>query len=536
VRNKRRLSHSRATTTRASPKDGNRQHGTVCESLNCKSNPEVGNNVSMLQLVEALRTISDKGSHEKLSNQNTVPEFDPACKEQTISMWIHKVNECAVIYNWTDRQTVHFALPKLKGLAQKWYAGLSTVMFSWPEWQEKLKLAFPSDDNYGQLLTTMLAKRARFNDSLEEYFYDKIMLLNRCEVSGKRAVDCLVFGIDDRSVRLGAEAARFESPDQLLPFLKSAKNSSYIDRKARTRADAKPEVIQRNTNSDRPIKCFNCLEDGHYKSQCPKPVVKCNKCMRFGHTTDACRSNASRNLDNLNKMTKPVMCLESAETKSSKYFKQAIVNQCVCKCFIDFGSSVTLIKESFAADLSLVFEIDNTLPNLKGFGDAIVRPLGKCVLEIEIDAAKARVECMIVPDDVMEVPLLVGQTFTEQSHVLVEKDSTSLRISSSDDGLDGRVKLTCVTDTTINGLTIVEFVTDSVYTGEVYIDGSTRYQSGREHYIVQGLFSVNEGRGIALVKGLSPRPFVLNKGSLLARCKRAEEAPLEDTILEKVSA
>lgn len=97
------------------------------------------NNVTMSQLIEALRTIGDKSSHDKLSNQNTVPEFDPACKEQTIAMWIHKVNECAVIYNWTDRQTVHFALPKLKGLAQKWYAGLSTVMFSWQEWQDKLK-------------------------------------------------------------------------------------------------------------------------------------------------------------------------------------------------------------------------------------------------------------------------------------------------------------------------------------------------------------------------------------------------------------
>lgn len=71
----------------------------------------------------------------------------------------------------------------------------------------------------------MLAKRARFNDSLEEYFYDKIILLNRCDITGKRAVDCLVFGIEDRSVRLGAEAARFDSPEQLLPFLKSAKNS-----------------------------------------------------------------------------------------------------------------------------------------------------------------------------------------------------------------------------------------------------------------------------------------------------------------------
>lgn len=289
----------RAHTREASPRGRKRQSEVVCESLKCISPAD--NTVTISQLLDALRTISDKGSSEKLSNQNTVPEFDPANKEQTIAMWIHKVNECAVIYNWTDRQTVHFALPKLKGLAQKWYAGLPTVMFSWIEWQDKLKLAFPSDDNYGVLLSAMLAKRATFNDSLEEYFYEKIMLLNRCGLTGKRAVDCLVLGIDDRSVRLGAEAARFLSPDQLLPFLKSAKNSSISDRRVETRTDGRSEHTHKGAVIDKNAKCFNCQQEGHYKSQCPKPVVKCEKCMRFGHSSDSCRFNFSKAVDNVSK-------------------------------------------------------------------------------------------------------------------------------------------------------------------------------------------------------------------------------------------
>lgn len=147
---------------------------------------------------------SRKNSKETFSNINVVPEFDPSLKNQTISNWLTKVNECAVLYEWSERQTIHYALPKLVGVAKKWYEGLPTLLFSWAEWQVKLSSAFPSDENYGQMLTDMLAKRARFGESLEEYYYEKVALLNRCDIVGKRAVECILFGIDDRSVRLGA--------------------------------------------------------------------------------------------------------------------------------------------------------------------------------------------------------------------------------------------------------------------------------------------------------------------------------------------
>lgn len=211
-----------------------------------------------------------------------------------------------------------------------------------------------------------------------------------------------------------------------------------------------------------------------------------------------------------------------------------IANKMTCECFIDFGSVVTLIREMFARILSLVWEHGTTLPYLKGFGDAVVRPLGKCRVEVKIDEAKAWVECMVVPNKVLEVPLLVGQTFTKQPHIVVENDSTSLRISSLEDYLDNRVKLVCAFETIIDGLTAVDFTTEPKYTEEVYIDGSTRYQSGREHYIVQGLFTVTEGSGVALVKGMSPRPFEFKKGSLLARCKRTEEVQSSHSMLNMV--
>lgn len=160
-------------------------------------------------------------------------------------------------------------------MAQRWYEGLPSVLFSWIQWQTKLLSAFPSEENYGQMLSDMLAKRARYGDSLEEYYYEKLLLINRCCITGKRAVECILHGIDDRSVRLGAEAVQFEDPDKLLNYLRNARNLKQPDRKVNRQnfSATKPtEPRLRTTNQkDRVPRCYNCKQDGHVSSTCPQP-------------------------------------------------------------------------------------------------------------------------------------------------------------------------------------------------------------------------------------------------------------------------
>lgn len=97
---------------------------------------------------------------------------------------------------------------------------------------------------------------------------------------------------------MGAEAARFESPDQLLPYLKTVKNSQGInERKRAQNNDGKIEYASKEEggkNKDRSsIRCFNCMQDGHYVSSCPKPILRCDTCLRYGHTKEKCRNATS---------------------------------------------------------------------------------------------------------------------------------------------------------------------------------------------------------------------------------------------------
>lgn len=83
--------------------------------------------------------------------------------------------------------------------------------------------SFPATENYSELLTDMLNRRVRSGESFELYYFAKLNLLNRCKIFGKQAVDCILYGIDDRGVRFGAQAAKFEKPEDVLEFFKTIK-------------------------------------------------------------------------------------------------------------------------------------------------------------------------------------------------------------------------------------------------------------------------------------------------------------------------
>lgn len=117
------------------------------------------------------------------------------------------------------------------------------------------------------------------------------MLINRCELKGKHAVDCLTQGIYDPNVRMNVQGANLSDPESVLKYFRSItskvdlprrfpqnnqNNNEYTSRKIADMSTRKP------TNMAQVI-CYNCGETGHIVTKCPKDVVKCKKCRRFGH-------------------------------------------------------------------------------------------------------------------------------------------------------------------------------------------------------------------------------------------------------------
>ncbi|XP_047998325.1 pre-mRNA-splicing factor CWC22 homolog [Leguminivora glycinivorella] len=145
-RSRSRRSRSRRSRSRRSRTRSRRSRSRSQSRRHRRSQPRYCDNELLGTLKDLFRAVrsEDRSDHvERFPVMNVLPEFDPANRSQTIDVWLNKVNETASIYNWTERQIVHYALPKLSGVAQKWYQGLTSLKHTWPEWQVKLKTAFP---------------------------------------------------------------------------------------------------------------------------------------------------------------------------------------------------------------------------------------------------------------------------------------------------------------------------------------------------------------------------------------------------------
>lgn len=102
----------------------------------------------------------------------------------------------------------------------------------------------------------------------------------------RKAVDCMLNGIDDRAVRVGAQAARFREPEEILKYLKTVKIGVARDgsEKLEQRQDRKfaTNSFSKRTKSLKTIVCHNCNEDGH-------KLVNCSTCGKLCHLSAFCR-------------------------------------------------------------------------------------------------------------------------------------------------------------------------------------------------------------------------------------------------------
>lgn len=98
---------------------------------------------------------------------------------------------------------------------------------------------------------------------------------------------------------------------------------------------------------------------------------------------------------------------------SDKYFKTALIHNVPVESFIDLGSECSMIKVSLSSKLGMNNEITrDNLPVLclVGFGNSVVNTLGRVNAFVDVDGVGAHTELLIVPDNVMQVPLMIGQT------------------------------------------------------------------------------------------------------------------------------
>lgn len=498
------------------------------------------------KLIKGKESGTFEGAHK------VIPEFDPDKNSQSAADWIKKVNDTAEIYGWSDKQIIYHAIPKLTGYAKKWYDSRSSVNLNWRQWQRQILKTFPDDRNYADRLYEMLDRKSKRDESLEEYFHDKIRLVKMCGITGRNAVDCVINGIYDNNIRLNAQGSNIKRPSQLLTYLRRISKKTNLMRKpiqggrmnhndsreantSHMGALSRPIPARNNTsqsNRHKNTRCFNCSELGHAAQACPKPILRCEKCSRLGHDAQQCpRSNdtrppqretngqASNNSEDNKSNPKRVLHITKDETPNGKYFKQIKLNDKPWSSYVDFGSQCTLIKSKVADECNLVLDKAG-LPVIKGFGSGSVIPLGRTSVTIEVDAVRADVEAYVVTDDLLNFDVLIGQSLTELPSVTVYKTNTQLTLYCDDTELN-RIEVFNSSDITIEGLKNVPVrASNSDYTGHLFVPGYVCFKDNSEYCVLQGAYQFTNGKGHIVLINFSGGPIKLHQDKILARATK----------------
>lgn len=342
-------------------------------------------------------------------------------------------------------------------------------------------------------------EKVRLGEPIEVYYYEKLTLLSQCDISGKRAVDCIIHGIPDKTMKSSALALRCSHPDQLLNFLMSNKEVQSFDRTfGRNRTDSNfGSNFKGNTSrpnlSQGPNLCFNCKESGHRFLQCSKPLLKCNKCNKIGHKVENCNIEIVGNKGGPSK----TMCISNGDA-NSKFIKQVKVNNVQVDAFIDFGSEVTLVRRSLVTSLGMNY--DQVTSTMQGFGNHSVQSIGTITLDLTVDEVDARVICRIVDDNLLDKPMLIGQSYTEQPHIVVYKDSNTLQfhkittdLPSPDDVTLRLSEVRVAAGVVLYGPASVRARIDTEFSGCLMLNNNIVGSPNKEFLMSGGVYQVQNG-------------------------------------------
>lgn len=461
-----------------------------------------------------------------------LPGFDPVTGRVDIHQWIDKIEEYADMYGWDDLATKHYALSKLEGVAKTWKDSLERSNRTWNDWKILLERTFISEDTGVKKVLEAQNYKRKSGQNIVEYFYEKLSKCNKAKMGTRETIEWIVEGLGSFQYRtyLGP-LSRYHQPTDLLVDLQSGDDfirertipkASFMKKDNRREEYKFGHASGRETSNDTPkfkrrskdeIICFKCGNAGHYARDCSGQPEK-----------------KERVKDVRKAERETVLHIEG--NSHAKFFKKAMINRKEIRCYIDLGSSVTLLRKDYADNLHLTY-FEGKFDRLTGYGGGEVTPIGVMTVELEIDGVLAKCNIFVVPSEAQIVPLLVGHSYTEQQNVHILNSQGTLNIASDVNDL---LNIESVRPSKTKFLAEEEIVIPKNYLGHInvigsilendfYINGNIQ-ESG--NIIPRCVISTNEkGESCIPILNLSNNDITINKGQTIARGEVCMEEEVE---------
>ena len=273
---------------------------------------------------------------------------------------------------------------------------------------ETFQQTYSVDSVYHELRS----RRLSASESTINYFIDIKNIARKAKITEDELVYIIIVGSND-PVNTAAMRYAARQMDDLIPLL-----NRYEEMRIRHQPSTSAPKDRRSTR-DVPmniehVKCYNYLQQGHYRSQCQRPQRphgSCFRCSKTGHSHRECP----------NRNNVPVAAVHSINMESG-YLQKISAMQEVCVTLVelsgpnsflppvfslfDSGSPKSFINENLVP-ISLLQKPENS--GYCGLGNSALLSLGRINCRMKYRKNEIKHEFIILPKNCMLWPIIVGR-------------------------------------------------------------------------------------------------------------------------------
>lgn len=318
-----------------------------------------------------------------------IPDFDPENSKMSAHEWVHILEEVGTRENWNSDEKKFWFANKLLGSAKNFLNFRNVMQEPWLSVRKAFIKTYPSDMDYHLLLTEMMGITQGDGDPLT-YFNAKLASIKTCNITGQKAVSCLIGGLSSKELRGLAYRNNFQTTEQLFSFLSQ-----------NARAEKNNEALAFVTTPD-----------------------FCNICGSAGHDSSNCETR--KHCSKTEQILLAKQDLLSRTITHPKFIVEVKINGRRLRGYVNFDSDeVTMTEEACTlAGLSWRRAYDKVL---KSFGDRTVRAFGSVKVNMCVQKAMGKLVCYVVPDKEQAFEVIIGRSFVTIPNV---------RVNIYDNGVD----------------------------------------------------------------------------------------------------
>ncbi|KAJ2941659.1 hypothetical protein O0L34_g10454 [Tuta absoluta] len=471
-----------------------------------------------------------------------IPIFDPEKNDLESAQWLNKIEQLGAIHNWSDKMKSYFMQARLSGMAKVWHSSLHNYEFTWNQWKKQLLDAFPQRFDFVESLRDMLNKRKAPAENMTQYFYSKIAMLNKLEITGAKAVACIIDGLPP-FMKAPARAGNYSTPSELyskfLTVMSDNKPrlhpvvSSFQSKVREENSDLLPIKDQK-----KPFVCFLCNEAGHSVRRCPKNSVLakpcCSHCGKSGHPPEKCwfkPSGSTSTAAPAGTSAKPETVHVINEVNDI-YFKPVVINNVPVTAYFDNGAKVNVMNLNFFKTLDLPMDCCEVA--VGGLTGSPILAKGSIKTEISINGNKFETTFIIIDCNMGKMNVIIGQpvinnpafSFKIWGNIFdIQKEGDVL--TSQPEAENNKVRITCSDETVIppNHVMLVEVSSEAKCTQSIFVDACRRVYKERDFSIPASI--INGDVCLIGIRNESLKPLYISKGELLTRGLICEEVQLK---------